>query len=155
MTRTIPHDLGDSTLSTRPRPVLGPSSTWPQPSLDPPPVNKEERPTWHRTRGLFTVSSSTSPWCPGMAGHSWGTSLQPPPQGSIKLHLKVPRRPSLLLPYKRAGQGSTRGHEARRKPEATHKQAKAHHPQINISSNIPCTLTFPLRPRLSSLSHSL
>jgi hypothetical protein len=26
---------------------------------------------WHRTQGLFTVSSPTSPWCPGMADHSW------------------------------------------------------------------------------------
>jgi hypothetical protein len=58
------------------------------PVLDPPPVNKEERPTWHRTRSLFTVSSSTSPWCLGMADHSRGMSLQPPPQGSTKLHLK-------------------------------------------------------------------
>jgi hypothetical protein len=48
-TRTVPHDLGDSALSTRPWPVLGLSLTWPRPSLDPPPVNREERPTWHRT----------------------------------------------------------------------------------------------------------
>jgi hypothetical protein len=121
--------------------LILPSSTRPRPSLDPPPVSREERPTWHRTQGLFTVSSSTSPWCLGMAGYSWGTSLQPPPQGSTKLHLKTPRRPGLLLPYKRAGQGSTRKggdkqtDKARRKPEATLKRAKAHHPQINISSN--------------------
>jgi hypothetical protein len=51
-------------------PVLDPSSTWPRPSLDPPPVSREERPTLRRTQGLFTVSSPTSPWCPGMAGHS-------------------------------------------------------------------------------------
>jgi hypothetical protein len=45
-----------------------------------------------------------------MVGHSRGMSLQPPPQGSTKLHLKgSPRRPGLLLPYKRAGWGSTRG----------------------------------------------
>jgi hypothetical protein len=75
--RTVPHDLRDSALSTRP-----------QPSLDLPSVSREERPTWHRTRGLFTVSSSTSPWCLGTASHSRGTSLQPPPQGSTKLHLK-------------------------------------------------------------------
>jgi hypothetical protein len=68
--------------------TLDPSSTWPRSGLDPLPVNKEERLTWHRAQSLFTVSSSTSPWCPGMAGHSQGTSLQPPPQGSTKLHLK-------------------------------------------------------------------
>jgi hypothetical protein len=56
-------------------PVLDPSSTWPRPSLDLPSVSREKRPTWHRTRCLFTVSSSTSPWCPGMPDHSRGTSL--------------------------------------------------------------------------------
>jgi hypothetical protein len=71
-------------------PVLDPSSTRPRPSLDLPSVSREERPTWHRTQGLFTVSSPTSPWCPGMADHSWGTLLQPPLQGSTKLHLKTP-----------------------------------------------------------------
>jgi hypothetical protein len=87
---------------TRPYPpVLDPSSTWPRPSLDPPPINKEERPTWHRTRSLFTVSSSTSPWCPGMAGHSWGTSLQPAPHGSTKLHLEgTPDVPAFSYPIK-------------------------------------------------------
>jgi hypothetical protein len=51
-------------------PVVDPSSTWPRPSLNPPPVGREERPMWHRTQDLFTVSSPTSPWCPGMVGHS-------------------------------------------------------------------------------------
>jgi hypothetical protein len=69
-------------------PVLDPSSTWPRPSLDLLSVSREKRPTWHRARGLFSVSSSTSPWCSGMPGHSRGTSLQPPPQGSTKPHLK-------------------------------------------------------------------
>jgi hypothetical protein len=95
-------DRTPTILGTRPYPpVLDPSSTWPRPSLDPPPVNKEERPTWHRTRSLFTVLSSTSPWCPGMAGHSRGTSLQPPPQGLTKLHLKgTPGVPASSYPIK-------------------------------------------------------
>jgi hypothetical protein len=98
-TRTVPLDLGDSALSTCPRPVLDPSSTRPRPSLDPPSVSRDERPTWHMTQGLFTVSPSTSPWCPGMAGHSRSTLLQPPPQGSTKLHLKTPpaSQPPLTL----------------------------------------------------------
>jgi hypothetical protein len=76
-------------------------STRPRSGLDPPPVNKEERPRWHRAQSLFTVSSSTSPWCPGMAGHSQGTSLQPPPQGSTKLHLKgTPGVPTSSYPIK-------------------------------------------------------
>jgi hypothetical protein len=80
-------------------PVLDPSSIWPQPSLDLPSVSREKSPTWHRTRGLFTVSFSTSPWCPGMAGHSRGMSLQLPPQGLTKLHLKAPpaSQPPLTL----------------------------------------------------------
>jgi hypothetical protein len=81
--------------STHPRPTDG--------------QNKNARLAWHRTRSLFTVSSSTSPWCPGMAGHSRGTSLQQPPQRSTKLHLKGTRRPCLLLPYKRAGRGLYKG----------------------------------------------
>jgi hypothetical protein len=77
-------------------PSLDPASTRPRRT---PPVSRKERLTWNRTHGLFTVSSPMSPRCPGMASHSWGTSLQPPLQGSTKLHLKKPRRPGLLLPY--------------------------------------------------------
>jgi hypothetical protein len=58
----------------------------PRLSLDQPPVNKEARPARHRTRGLFTISSSTSLWCPGMAAHSRGMSQQQLPQRSIELH---------------------------------------------------------------------
>jgi hypothetical protein len=58
------------------------SSTRPRPRLDQPSVNKGTRHACHRIRGLFTVSSSTSPWCPGMAGHSRSTSLQRLPQRS-------------------------------------------------------------------------
>jgi hypothetical protein len=137
-----PHDLGDSALSTRPRPVL-----------DPPPVNKEERPTWHRTRSLFTVSSSTSPWCPGMVGHFRGTSLQPPPQGSTKLHLKsTPGVPASSYPIK--GQvGALR--EEEQWTTDNEKPVSIPPKKINISSNLLCTLIFPLRPGLGSLSHSL
>jgi hypothetical protein len=37
----------------------------PRSGLDQPPVNKEARPACHRIRGLFTVSSSTSPFVRG------------------------------------------------------------------------------------------
>jgi hypothetical protein len=60
-----------------------------------------------------------------------------------------PRRPSLLLPYKRAGQDSTRASEAKRskdKRTTNHRQQK---------TNLLCTLIFLLRSRLGSLSHSL
>jgi hypothetical protein len=82
-TSIVPRNFWDSALSIPYRPTL----TRPRPSLDQPPVNKEARHACHRIRGLFTVSSSTSPWCPGMAGHSRSTSLQRLPQRSIKLHL--------------------------------------------------------------------
>jgi hypothetical protein len=147
----------DRTPRSRGFGLIHPSSTWPRPSLDLSSVSREKRPTWHRTRGLFTVSSSTSPWCPGMAGHSQGTSLQPPPHGSTKLHFKGTRRPCLLLPYKRAGQGSKKG-EVRADEERTtdnEKPVSIPPKKINISSNLLCTLIFPLRPRLGSLSHSL
>jgi hypothetical protein len=42
----------------------------PLPGLDQLPVNKEARLARHKTQGLFTVPSFTSPWRPGMAGHS-------------------------------------------------------------------------------------
>jgi hypothetical protein len=75
-----------------------------------------------------------------MAGHSWSTLLQSLLQGLTIHHLKTPRCPGLLLPYKRAGQGSTRGQRARHKPKAKCQQTKAHNSEINISSNHPCTL---------------
>jgi hypothetical protein len=105
--RRIRQGLYPTISGIRPYPTnLDPASTRPRRL---PPVSGKERPTWHRTPGHFIVSSPTSSRCPGMAGHSWSTPLQPPLQGSTKLHLKVPRCPGLLLPYKRAGQGSTRG----------------------------------------------
>jgi hypothetical protein len=77
--------------------------------------------------------------------------------GIDKLHLKAPRRPGLLLPYKRAGPGSTREKEKRSKHHQTNKRRgkPVSSSQINISNNHPCTLSFPLRPGLSSLSHNL
>jgi hypothetical protein len=143
-TRSVPRDLGDSALSARPRP-----------SLDPAPVSREERPTWHRTQGLFIVSSPTSPWGPGMAGHSWRTSLQPPLQGSTKLHLKAPSVPASSYPIK--GQAQARGNKKRSKHQQMNKRRGklVSSLQINISSNHPCTLSLPLRLGLGSLSHSL
>jgi hypothetical protein len=89
-----------------------------------------------------------SPWCPGMASHSRGTLLQPPPQVSTKLHLKAPWRPGLLLPYKRAGQGSTRGgptnertrQDASQKPcsnEQRHTTHRSTSQAISLYSHFP------------------
>jgi hypothetical protein len=81
-----------------------------------------------------------------MASHSRGTSLRSPQQGSTNRHLRAPQRPGLLLPYKRAGQGSITGTEDNEQ-QITHKsQAKCQALQgssaeINISSNHLCTLS--------------
>jgi hypothetical protein len=71
--------------------------------------NREGRPAWHGAPGHFVVSSLTSPSCPGMTGHSWGTSLQSPQQGSTKHRLKAPRYPGLLRPYKKGRPGPYEG----------------------------------------------
>jgi hypothetical protein len=121
-------------------PSLDPASTRPR---RPPPVSKKERPTWHMTQGLFTVPSPTSPRCPGMTSHSWGTLLLPPPQGSTKLHLKTPRRPGLLLPYKRVGQGSTKGNGESKVPSQKPNTGEQRHTtQRSISQAITLVLFF-------------
>jgi hypothetical protein len=66
---------------------------------------------------------------------------------------KASQRPCLLLPYKRAGRGSTTGDEQR--TTDNEKPISISPKKINISSNLLCTLIFPLRPGLGSLSHSL
>jgi hypothetical protein len=60
-----------------------------------------------------------SPWCPGMAGHSQGTSLQQPPQRSTKLHLKgTPGVPASSYPIKgQAGDSTKRTEDNRRRKE--------------------------------------
>jgi hypothetical protein len=146
-TRSVPHDLGDSALSTHPRPDLDPASIYHRSAgrkgrrgtgLD---VFSPSRPLrHHRVRGWLAI--------PRARRYS---HLHRDRQNFTS---RLPQCPGLLLPYKRTGQGSIGERDkARRKPEA--KQAKAHNPQINISSNLLCTLTFPLRPGLGPLSHSL
>jgi hypothetical protein len=130
---------------------LDPTSTRPRPTDG---QNKNARLVWHRTRSLFTVSSSTSPWCLGMAGHSQGTSLQQPPQRSTKPHLKgTPGVTASSYPIKGQAGDPTRG---RRRTTDDEKKTSLHPTkEINISSNLLCTLTFSLRPRIGFLSHSL
>jgi hypothetical protein len=109
-TSTVPRDSGDSALYVHRRPT----STRPRPTDG---QNKNARLAWHRIRSLFTVSSSMSPWCPGMAGHSRGTSLQQPPQRSTKLHLKgTPGVPASSYPIKGKAGDSTRGTTDEKRP---------------------------------------
>jgi hypothetical protein len=105
---------------------------------------------WHGAPGHFAVSSPTTPWCPGMAGHSQSTSLRSAQQESTKHHLKAPRRLGLLSPYKRAGQGSTTGTGERR--TTTDNEEKQ---EIDTSSNHPCPFFLSLRLGLDALSRML
>jgi hypothetical protein len=99
---------------------LDPSSTRPRPTDG---QNKNARLAWHRIQSIFTVSSSTSPWCLGMADHSRGTSLQQPPQRSTKLHLKgTPGIPASSYPIK--GQA---GDSTREEQRMTKDQSPSHH----------------------------
>jgi hypothetical protein len=132
--------------------LIRPASTQPRrPAL----FDRKERPTWHRAPGHFTISSPTSPRCPGMAGHSWSTPLQPLLQGSTTHHLKTPRCPGLPLPYKRAGQGSTRGGEQDTSPKPSASKQR-HTTQRSTSQAITLVLFFlSLRLGLGALSHKL
>jgi hypothetical protein len=57
MTRTVPHNLGDSALSTRPRPVLDPSLTWPRPSvIEPTNYTRLSKKIIHRADDLANLS---------------------------------------------------------------------------------------------------
>jgi hypothetical protein len=103
-TRSVPHDLGDSALSARPRPILDLASTqrWS--------AGRKGR----RGTGLRVFSPSpprrhhgVQGW-PAIPGARRYSHLYRDRQNFTLRH---PRRPGLLLPYKKAGQGSTRGQE--------------------------------------------
>jgi hypothetical protein len=110
MTRSIPHDLGDLALFTHPRPGLDPASTYHQS------VGRKGR----RGIGLEVFSPShplrhhgVRGW-PAIPGARRYSHLYKDRQNFTS---RLPRCPGLLLPYKRAGQGSTR-REGRSKMQA-------------------------------------
>jgi hypothetical protein len=122
-------------LGIRPYPSgLDPASTQPR---RPAQFNGKGRTVWHGALGHFVVSSPTMPWCPGMAGHSQGTSLQSIQQESTKHHLKAPRRLGLLSPYKRAGQGSTQeeGKRVNEQKNGANEQNKDNKPPDRTTTN--------------------
>jgi hypothetical protein len=101
-TRTVPRDPGDSALSAHRRPVLDPASTH----------RRATRKKGRRGTGLGVFSPSRPPrhhsvqrW-PAIPGARPYSHLYMDRQNFTS---KAPRRPCLLLPYKRAGRGSTRG----------------------------------------------
>jgi hypothetical protein len=147
-TRSVPHDLGDLALSAYPRPGLDPASTYHRS------IGRKDR----RGTGLEVFSPSRPLRHHGVRG--WPAI----PRACHYSHLyrnrqnftsRLPRRPCLLLPYKRAGRGSTRGAKKKKNEQrTTNNETPVSIPpkKINISSNLLCTLTFPLRPELGSLS---
>jgi hypothetical protein len=137
-TRPIFHNLGDSALPVRHRPGLDPTST-------PSTVQQEKKDgmawrseSFRRLILYVTVVSRDGQPFLGHVATVTSTGIdKTSPQGS--------RRPGLLSPYKRAGQGSTMETEDNEE-QTTHKsQAKCQALQgssteINISSNHLCTL---------------
>jgi hypothetical protein len=119
-TRTVPLDLGDSALSTRPRPGLDPVLTHHQPA-----GMKGQRGT-----GLRVFSPSRPLRHHGVRG--WPAILGARRYSHLhrdrqNFTSRLPRHPGLLLPYKRAGQGSKGGkQDAGQKPSANKQRHTSH-----------------------------
>jgi hypothetical protein len=93
-----------------------------------------------------------------MAGHSWSTPLQPLLQGPTKHHLKAPRCPGLLLPYKRAGQDPTRGHGRTGKTQVQNQVPASKGSQFrdqHLKQTPLYSFFLSLRLGLATLSHKL
>jgi hypothetical protein len=105
-TRTVSHDLGDSALSTRPRPVLDLASTQPWPTAGQQGRKADvvqDSESFHRLVLYVTMVSRDGRPLPGHVAIATSTGID---KTSPQRH---PRCPCLLLPYKRAGRGSTTG----------------------------------------------
>jgi hypothetical protein len=133
-----------------PRPVLDPSSTQPRPTAGQQgrkaDVTQDSESFYRLILYVTMVSGDGRPF----SGHVATATSTAIDKTSPQRH---PRRPCLLLPYKRAGRGLNKvGRTAnnRRRKTSLHPTK-----EINISSNLLCTLTFSLRPGIGSLSHSL
>jgi hypothetical protein len=148
-TRSEPHDLGDSALSARPRPDLDPASTY------------------HRSAGRkgrrgigLEVFSPSRPLChhgvrgwPTIPGACRYSHLYRDRQNFTSRH---PGVPTSSYPIKgQAGALQGRGTKGEQRTIDNEKPVSMPLKKINISSNLLCTLIFPLRPGLGSLSHSL
>jgi hypothetical protein len=145
-TSTVPRDSGDSALSVH----YQPTSTRPRSGLDQLTIKAcvtQDSESFHRLILYVTMVS----------GDGWSFSRHVATATSTAIDKTSPQRhplcPCLLLPYKRAGRGLYKG---RRRTTDDEKKISLHPTkEINISSNLLCTLTFSLRPRISFLSHSL
>jgi hypothetical protein len=152
---TVPRDLGDSALSAHRRPVLG------RPVLDlasAPPrptagqqgrktdVAQDSESFHHLVLYVTMVSGDGRPFPEHVATATPIGIDKTSPQ-------RHPRRPCLHLPYKKGRPGLSKAEEQRTTDNETPVSIPPK--KINTSSNLLCTLTFPLRPGLGFLSHSL
>jgi hypothetical protein len=145
---TVPRDSRDSTLSVH----YQPTSIRPRPGLDQPTVKaclSQDSESFHRLIVYVTMVSGDG-W--PFLGHVATATLTAIDKTSPQRH---PRCPCLLLPYKRTGRELYKGKERRRTTDDEKKTSLHPTKEINISSNLLCTLTFSLRPGIGSLSHSL
>jgi hypothetical protein len=142
----VSRDSGDSALSVH----CQPTSTRPRPGLDQPTVKAcvtQDSESFHRLILYVTMVSGDGWPFSGHVATAISTAIdKTSPQ-------RRPRCPCLLLPYKRTGMGLYKG----RRGTTDDEKKTSLHPtiEINISSNLLCTLTFSLRPGIGSLSHSL
>jgi hypothetical protein len=145
-TSTIPRNSGDLTLSVH----CQPTSTRHRPDLDQPTIKAcvtQDSESFHRLI-LYVTMVSEDGW--PFLGHI-ATVISTAIDKTLPQ--RHPRCPCLLLPYKRADRGL---YKERRRTTDDEKKTSLHPTkEINISSNLLCTLTFSLRPGIDSLSHSL
>jgi hypothetical protein len=124
--------------TTRPRPTIGQQGEKADVAHD--------SGSFHRLVLYVTMVSRDGRPFPGHVATTTSTGID-------KTSQRHPRRPCLLLPYKRAGRGSTTSNEQR--TTDNEKPVSIPPKKINISSTLLHTLIFSLRPGLGSLSHSL
>jgi hypothetical protein len=142
---TVPRDSGDSALSVHCRST----STRPRPGLDQPTVKAcviQDSESFHRLILYVTMVS----------GDGWPFSGHVATATSTAIDKTLPQRhpsvPASSYPIKGQAGDSTKGGQR----TTDDKKKTSLHPtkEINLSSNLLCTLTFSLRPRIGSLSHS-
>jgi hypothetical protein len=149
-TRSVSHDLGNSALSTCRRLILDPVSTQPQSTAGQQGGKADvtqDSGSFHRLVPDVTMVSRDGRSFLGHVATATSTGIdQTSPQGTSGASASS---------YPIKGQVRALQGKGQDTSLAKLQQVKAYSPQINISSNLPYTLTFPLRTGLSSLSRSL
>jgi hypothetical protein len=144
-TRTVPHDLGDSALSTWPRPVLDLASTQPRPTIG----QQGEKVDVAQDSGsfyrlvLYVTMVSRDGWpFPGHVATATSTGIdKTSPQDA-------PGVPASSYPIK--GQAGALQKKKQKQAKAEEQRTTDNEKPISFVLSL-----FPLRPGLGSLSHSL